>query len=105
MSLACEPCICVAWLLRFVFRGGLWCAWLVCERAAAVFAVVVTGAGQGEGYGGAARLTRVLRRRRLVLGDRSAAVRRVLSSCRVFQAVMMRWLRTISRVVVNSSRV
>src|SRR5215469_5206932 len=47
-------------------------------------------------------MVRVLRRRRRVFGGRPWAARRAFSSCRVFQAARMRWLRTISRVVVNS---
>ncbi len=37
-------------------------------------------------------------------GAGPAAARRWFSSCRVFQAARMRWLRTMSRVVVNSIR-
>jgi len=50
----------------------------------------------------AARLGRVLRRRRRVLGGRPAAARRVSSAWRAFQAVRMRWLRTASRQVSQS---
>jgi len=63
--------------------------------------VVVVVAGQG---GPAARLARVLRRRLRVFGGSPAAARRWFSSCRVFQAARMRWLRTASRVVTNSMR-
>src|SRR5690349_21628513 len=56
-------------------------------------------------YGGvAASMVRVLRRRRRVLGGRPWAARRAVSCCRVLQAARMRWLRAISRVVVNSMR-
>ena len=67
---------------------------------AAAGLVVVAVGGQG---GPVARPARVLRRRR-VFGGRPLAARRWSSSCRVFQAVRIRWLRTMSRVVVNSMR-
>jgi hypothetical protein len=38
------------------------------------------------------------------LGGRPRAARRWFSSCRVFQAARMRWLRAMSRVMVNSMR-
>src|SRR5450755_1067624 len=54
------------------------------------------------GYGGAAvRLVSVVRRRRRVLGGSPAAIRWVLWFWRVIQAVMIRWLRTMSRLAVN----
>jgi len=69
------------------------CGW--CRRLGVLRARVHGGA--------AARLARVVRlRRRRVFGGRPREARRWLSSCRAFQAVMMRWLRTMSRVVVNS---
>ncbi len=79
-----------------------------CGHAAAV--VCVRGGaggwarcGRGVHGGAAARLARVVRlRRRRVLGGRPWEARRALWSCRAFQAVMMRWLQTMSRVVVNS---
>src|SRR5580698_3765978 len=61
--------------------------------------------GGAGGYGGAvvaARLVRVLRRRRRVLGGRPAAARRALSAWRVSQVVRMRWLRTASRQASQS---
>src|ERR1039457_5255328 len=58
----------------------------------------------GSGYGGAARLARVLRRRLRVFGGSPAAARRVFSSCRAFHAVRIRWLRTMSRQVTASMR-
>jgi len=45
-----------------------------------------------------------LRRRLRVFGGSPAAARRVFSSCRVFQAVRIRWLRTMSRQVTVSMR-
>jgi len=45
-----------------------------------------------------------LRRRLRVFGGRPLAARRWLSSCRVFQAARMRWLRTVSSAAVNSIR-
>jgi hypothetical protein len=54
------------------------------------------------GYGGAAaRLARVVRRRRRVLGGSPAAARWVSRAWRAVQAVMIRWLRTMSRVAVS----
>ena len=99
-------------------RGGVACSggWFR-QAAAGVFRVAVAGGpafaaagcarpGRGAPYGGAAaRVARVvLRRRRRVLGGSPAAARRWFSSCRVFQAVRMRWLRARSSVVVNSMR-
>jgi hypothetical protein len=60
--------------------------------------VAAAVAGQG---GPAARSARVLRRRLRVFGG-SPAARRWLSSYRAVQACRMRWLRTISKVAVNS---
>src|SRR5262249_32910377 len=50
----------------------------------------------------AARVARVLRRRRRVLGGRPAAARRASSAWRASQAVRMRWLRTASRQASQS---
>src|SRR5690242_17025254 len=64
-------------------------------------------AGRAGVYGGPVAVVsavRVLRRRRRVFGGRPWAARRSLSSCLAFQACRIRWLRTISRAVVNSMR-
>jgi hypothetical protein len=77
-----------------------WCAcagspWGAGERVAAgrsCGAAVLSGQG-----GAAARLARVVRRRRfLVLGGSPAAARRALSAWRLVNASRMRWLRTTS---------
>src|SRR5579859_856511 len=79
-------------------RSGFWClGW----RAGGVCG------GRGGVYGGlvaVARLARVLRRRRRVLGGRPLAARRVFSSCLAFQACRIRWLRAMSSIVANSMR-
>ena len=72
--------------------------------AVAAVVAVVTGAGlvvvAVAGQGGlAARAARVLRRRLRVFGGRPLAARREFSSCRVFQAARMRWLRTTNPLV------
>src|ERR1700686_2540085 len=54
------------------------------------------------GYGGAAaRLARVVRRRRRGLGGRPGAGRCASRAWRAVQAAMIRWLRTMSRLAVN----
>jgi site-specific recombinase XerD len=62
------------------------------------------GAGVYGGMAVAASVVRVLRRRRRVFGGRPLAARRWFSSCRAFQAARMRWLRTMSRVVMHRIR-
>ena len=51
--------------------------------------------------GPAARLARVVRRRRRVLGGSPVAARCASRAWRAVQAVMIRWLRTMSRLAVN----
>ncbi len=55
----------------------------------------------GAGYGGAARLASVARRRRRVLGGSPVAARWASRAWRAVQAAMIRWLRTTSRLAVN----
>src|SRR6266536_4730856 len=92
-------------------RGGAWFPDLsrvrACFRLLVAAVLVVTGAGlvvaAAAGQGGpAGRPARVLRRRLRVFGGSPAAARCWFSSCRVFQACRIRWLRTMSRVVTNS---
>src|SRR5580658_9632830 len=87
--------------------GWLLCVLAACLRACLRCWVVVTVPGFAcvAGYGGAVvRSCRVVRRRLRVFGGSPAAARRALSSCRAFQACRMRWLRTMSSVVVSSMR-
>src|SRR5579859_1423745 len=103
----------VVWCRDVRAGGGAWSAGLSCVRACSrlVLAAVLAGGdvrgargcGPWRGQGGtAASPARVLRRFLRVFGGSPAAARRVLSCCRVFQAARMGWLRTMSRVVVNS---
>ena len=82
------------------FRACCRCLWWSCVAVGAVFAGccrvrAAAAARHGEGLAAAAAGFRGQARRR-----RGAA----FSCCRAFQAARMRWLRTISRVVVNSIR-
>src|SRR5215471_603294 len=83
--------------------SGCLAGWfLACGCCAGLMAVVVARAGCRR-YGGVdVSMARVLRRRWRVLGGRPLAVCRALSSCLACHAARIRWLRTMSRVTVNS---
>ena len=86
-ALFAVPGCCVACSGRLVLRGGDDGAGGICCQGGAA----VAAAG-------------VLRRRLRVLGGRPLPARCWFSSCRVFQAARMRWLRTASSVVTKSIR-
>jgi hypothetical protein len=113
-------CCCCRDCARFVFAcwlavcpGWFWGGCFRCLRAgmAGRCPVVRTGAvaraACSPGYGGRVAVVStvsVLRRRLRVFAGSPAAARRAFSACRASQTLRMRWLRTMSRVVVNSMR-